>query len=402
MRRAAILLLLAACTENKGPVRTGPQSIQISVQGAPASLGTRQNPLTSRAVTIDVKVLGPDGQVFDITRDLNLYTWFLGTLGRSFGTDVSQRCANPAAVVPVNHGVAQNVQLNLPQVYGPTQIWLEDCNQPGASFAVGASEQLWFPYPTIADVSAPRVDPACDSIATLFANSAMEGKQVQIDSSPTGKIIVTGKFAQFYTVTDSGLPSFHSLEIYSFGAPPVDVGDVIQGQTLTGAISEFNGMTELNFPLQKIASHNEPLPPPTVLTIADFQCGTSTSCPVGMAGALKLEGLEAAVVELDDGCVCPPGSDYATFQQWSVAFKTPQGAYNCGRSYSLGVTTAGQVAGWDPIAQKVGHHLSAIRGVMVNIAGCASKSSGNPFSFFILHPRDTNDLVDDGMTCTTQ
>ena len=394
MRRAAIVLLLVACTENKGPVRSGPQSIQVTVQGAPASLGTRQNPLTSRNVTIDLKVLGPDGKVFDVTRDVNLYTWFLGTLGRSFGTDLTQRCANPAATVHVVNGVASNVAITLPPVFGPTQIWVEDCNQPGASFAVGATQPLWFPYPTIADVSAPRVDPACDPIVTLFANSQMEGKQVQIDASPTGKIVVTGKFAQFYTVTDTGLPTFHSLEVYSFGAPPVDVGDVIQGQTLTGAISEFNGMTELNFPLAKVASKNEPLPAPTVLTIADFNYGSD------MTKALKLEGLEAAVVELDDACICPPGSDYATFQQWSVAFKTAQGMYNCGRSYSLGVTTAGQVAGWDP--PKEGHHLTKIRGVLVNIAGCASKTSGNPFAFFILHPRDASDIVDAGDTCTTQ
>jgi hypothetical protein len=392
MRRAAIFLLVLGCTENKGPTRTGPQSIKISVAGAPGSLGTRQNPLTSRNVMFDVQVIGPDGKVIDVDRDLSLYTWFLGTLGRSFGTDQSQRCANAAAMVHVTHGTASGVQVTLPPVFGPTQIWLEDCTQPGASFAVGATDPFWFPYPTIADVSQPRVDPSCDPIVTLFANSALEGKQVAIDASPTGKIVVTGKFAQFYTVTDTGLPTFHSLEIYSFGAPPVNVGDVIVGQTLTGAISEFNGMTELNFPLAT-TSGTAPLPPPTVLTIADFNVGTD------MTKALKLEGLEAAVVELDDGCVCPAGTDYATFQQWSVAFKTAQGMYNCGRTYALGVTTAGQVAGWDP--PKTGKHISAIRGVLVNIAGCASRTSGNPFSFFILHPRDSSDIVDAGDTCTT-
>ena len=393
MRRATLLLLLAACAQNKGPTRTGPQSIQITVAGAPGSMGTRQNPLTSHAITFDAKVLGPDGKVFDIDRDLNLYIWFLGTLDRSFGMDQTQRCATPTATVHVTHGVATGMNVTLPQAYGPTQLWLEDCNQPNPSYAVGSTEPFWFPYPTIADVSAPRVDPTCDPIITLFANSQLEGKQVAIDSSPTGKIIVTGVFSQFYTVTDSGLATFHSLEVYSFGAPPVSVGDVIQGQTLTGAISEFNGMTELNFPLATVVSHGEPLPAPTVLQIADFNYGTD------MAKALKLEGLEAAAVELDDGCICPPGADYATFQQWSVAFKTTAGQYNCGRSYSLGVTTAGQVAGWDP--PKQGHHLSRIRGVLVNIAGCASKTSGNPFGFFILHPRDASDIVDAGDTCQT-
>src|SRR5689334_14674343 len=99
MRRAIIFILLFGCTENKGPTRTGPQSIKITVTGAPGSLGTRQSPLTSRQVKFDqVQVLGPDGQVVDIDRDLSLYTWFLGTLGRSFGTDQSQRCANPASI----------------------------------------------------------------------------------------------------------------------------------------------------------------------------------------------------------------------------------------------------------------------------------------------------------------
>ena len=391
MRYAAILLLLAACSETKGPVRSGPQSIRIDLK---SPTGTRTQPLTSRTVMFDVTVLGPDGKVYDIDRDLALYTWFLGTLGRSFGTDVSQRCANPADTVHVTHGVAPNVSVTLPPVFGPTQIWIEDCNQPSPSYAVGATAQMWFPFPTMADVQQPRVDPACDPIITLFANSQLEGKQLAIDHSPTGKLVVTGKFAQFYTVTDTGLPNFHSMEIYSFGAPPVDVGDVLEGQTLTGSITEFNGMTELNFPLATVISHSEPLPPPTVITIDDLNYGSD------MTKALKLEGLEAAIVELHDACVCPPGADYATFQQWPVAFKNPATMmYNCGRTYSLGVVTAGQVAGWDP--PKEGHHLSAIRGVLVNIAGCASRTSGNPYSFFILHPRDGNDLVDDGTTCQT-
>jgi hypothetical protein len=57
------------------------------------------------------------------------------------------------------------------------------------------------------------------------------------------------------------------------------------------------------------------------------------------------------------------------------------------------------VAGWDP--PKAGHHLTKIIGVLVNIAGCASKTSGNPFSFFILHPRVASDIVDAGDTCQT-
>jgi hypothetical protein len=181
------------------------------------------------------------------------------------------------------------------------------------------------------------------------------------------------------------------MYVYSFSRPPVREGDVIQ--YLTGSISEFNGMTELNFPLAEVIASGATLPPPTVLQIADFNYGADEG------KAARLESLEASVVELDDGCICPAGSDYATFQQWSVAFKTAAGQYNCGRNYSIGVTTAGQVAGWDP--PKAGHHLTKLVGIMYNIAGLASKTSGNPFSFFLIYPRDTNDLVDAGDSCTT-
>jgi len=70
------------------------------------------------------------------------------------------------------------------------------------------------------------------------------------------------------------------------------------------------------------------------------------------------------------------------------------------------VRVAGVVVGWDP--PQAGRHVQVARGVLVNLAGLASKTSGNPFSFFVLHPRNSStlpagtppDLVDAGDTCT--
>jgi hypothetical protein len=129
------------------------------------------------------------------------------------------------------------------------------------------------------------------------------------------------------------------------------------------------------------------------MTIADFNYGTD---PVKIAA---LESREAAVVELQDACVCPRDASYDQFQEWKLSFKDGTGVYTCGRAYTLTVSTAGQVAGWDP--PQAGRHVSVARGVIVNLAGI-SANTGNPFSFFILHPRDSQDLVDAGDTCTTR
>jgi hypothetical protein len=342
---------------------------------------------------LDIDVVGDGGQVVPVTKDLHLYTWFLGTIGRDYGTaPTDQNRCNGTVQVPVQNGSARGVQVRLPEAFGPVTLWVEDCAGADASWAVGASPTLWFPYPTLADVQKP-TDLNPQSVYDIFVGSPLDGKQLAIDVAPGGKLVVTGVFAQFYTVTDSGLPSWNSLEVYSFGRPPVRVGDVLRPQSLTGAISDFNGMTELNFPLQDIASRGEPLPTPTVVQIADFNYGTDN------VKAAKLESLEAALVELHDGCVCPRDSSYDQFQQWTLGFKNAAGQYGCTSSRSIGVVTAGQVTGWDP--PKEGHHLSVARGVLVNIAGKASRTSGNPFSFFILHPRDASDLVDAGDGCTT-
>src|SRR5262249_8147583 len=144
-----------------------------------------------------------------------------------------------------------------------------------------------------------------------------------------------------------------------------------------------------------VIARGQPLPPPTPIVIDDLNYGKDP------AKAANLESLEATVVELEDGCVCPQTSDYATFQQWNIGFRSDPSVskYSCTSSLSISVETAGQVLGWDP--PRVGTHIRTVRGILVNIAGQSGSSSGRPYSFFILHPRVAADLVDAGDTCAT-
>jgi hypothetical protein len=386
----ALALALWGCEQSGGPTGGGAQSVRVQIT-APTNLGSSTAPLQSHTVTVDLDILGAGGQVLAMDKELAVYAWTLGTLGRDYGEAPDHRCEDAIARVSVTGGRARGVTLTLSEAFGPVTLWVEDCEAPSPTWAVGATPVLWFAYPTIADVQNPP-QRALDQLQ-LFWQSALENKQVVIDASPSGKMVVTSTFAQFYTVTDTGLSDFASLEVYSFSRPPVRVGDVLAPRSLTGAISEFNGMTELNFPLQQVVERNQPLPPPTVLTVDDMAYGGDLN------KATRLESLEASIVEFDDGCVCPPGADYTKFQQWQLGFRmTPGGAYNCGTRYAIPIVTAGQVIGWDP--PQPGRHVTMVRGVLVNVAGGADRN-GNPFSFFILHPRDSDDLVAAQDSCTT-
>src|SRR5262249_53692320 len=141
--------LLAACEDRRGGTERAIESIAVKVM-EPSERGTREQPLRTRDLVLDIELLGAGRQPAPIDRDLQLYTWFLGSLGRSYGDQPTpeNRCTG-LQNVHVERGAARGVRVTLPQAFGPVTVWVEDCREPNPSWATGASDLLWFPYPTI-------------------------------------------------------------------------------------------------------------------------------------------------------------------------------------------------------------------------------------------------------------
>src|SRR5262245_45148675 len=146
--RYVLLFALVACVETRDPI-TGTQSLKVDlVSPAPGSAGARL-PDTARTVVIDVTALDADGNV-DTTygNAVQVYVNFLGTLTPYLG-------GTPLAVLQMSAGKATNQTINLPPVFGPTTLWLDDGASVAPTYASGASPTLWYRDPYIQDIQRP-------------------------------------------------------------------------------------------------------------------------------------------------------------------------------------------------------------------------------------------------------
>lgn len=376
MLLVACAAALAACVERE-PAIDETTSLRVTLL-APVDPGAPDRRLDSanRTMEIQVEAIGSDGErdtAFD--REVKVYVQFLGTLTPSLGS------ALPFARIPLTAGMSAPTTVTLPVVFGPTSLWVEDDTE-GGSYPTGTSPTLWYRDPYLADVSTPRDLMALDALTA----SPLQNKQVTVTQSrhgARGRIVVTGVYAQGYTVSDvqcadeNGTPpcttgDFDHVLVFSFSRPKDEMGrDLGAGQFIdgfAGGVQEFNGLTEIGFP-QSFATDTtvDParIPEPVVVQTSWF------------SSFIEFEKREGGLIAVDGGTVCPLDSDYTTYKQWKLDVGRSCGA-------PINVITAG-VAQFDPAAH-VGEQLTRVVGTLRPV-------SINSFNVWIMYPRSDADVV---------
>jgi hypothetical protein len=395
-----VAVLATACTEERAAV-TGTQSLAIKLV-APTDPCPAAGPLadTARTVTFDVTALNEKNEkdtTFDT--DVQVYAQFLGTLTPSFGS-------MPLLTFHVTAGAATGQTITLPNVFGPTVIWVDDGSGIGSDYipgrVTGTSDVLCYRDPFIADLQTPRDEMALDALTA----TPLQDKQIGVNASrygARGRLVVNSVFSQGYTVSDvqcadpAGNPpctyqSYDHALIFSFSAPRDQHGNNIeQGMVIAGFAggqSEFNGLTEIGFPQtftpvdamgNSILDVNlGRLPAPAVFDVKWFN---GLSDPLG---EINFERNEAAPIEIRNAKVCDLDDKFITFKQWKID-PTGTGGDCSSNDNVLSVITAGTISDLDP-ATLVGKTLPRVVGVLrpVEIGS---------FNVWIIFPRSMSDLT---------
>ena len=400
----------AGCVDHHAGI-TGTQSIGVELV-TPMDPGDLQHRLPDGLRSITVNLTAYDAAfAIDPTfeRDVEVYAQFLGTVTPTPTLDsLTQMVPKLLPTFHLTAGKVMNQTVTLPLVFGPTTLWIEDGPKPISEFdrridptyhptyVTGTSPTLWFRDLSIADIQTPTKEDALDALV----NSPLKDKQITVNSSrygDVGRLVVTNVFSQGYTVSDvkcsdaSGAPpcvaaAYDHIEVFTFGAPADQLGRSLkQGQVIdgfSGAITEFNGLTEIGFP-STIASSDTVnpgwLPAPVKLDKATWFGPLNDP-----QGIINFERNEAGVIEIDDATVCMLDKDYTTFNQWKL---DPSGAGgDCsGNSNVINVVTTGVIAGLDP-ATLVGKTLPRVVGVLRPVEFPS-------FNVWIIYPRSAADLT---------
>jgi hypothetical protein len=373
---AALVVTLAACVDERAPISgTTSLAVELIDPADPGSEDERLNDL-SRSVTISVSALDAQGELDEgFSASVEVYAHYLGGLSPDLGDD-------PLISVELEDGQSDEVELELPLVYGATFLWVEDGGRDDATFATGTSPILWYRDPFLADVSRP-ID---ESAAGALERSPLELKEIQVSDSrygDDGRLVVTGVYSQGYTLSDvqcgeGGAPpcttgDYDAVFVFSFNRPlgegtgPIEVGDSID--VVSGAVTEFNGLTELGFPSSRVVDgERDPgrAPEPVVIQ------------PEWLSGGIEMERIEAGLVAVEGGVVCALDEDFETFSQWKLDVGN-----GCGDP--INVVTQGQVNDFEPAAV-VGQVLPRVVGTLrpINIGS---------FHVWIMYPRDAEDLT---------
>lgn len=370
--------LAGACTEQLPPLE-GTTSFRVDLT-QPTDTGSRTDRLDddARDVVFDITAFDANGEVdTGFSGEVDIYVHHLGSLTPSLDSgQVLQR-------VTISNGVVDNVALQLPRVFGQAFLWVEDTRGDDATFATGTSDTLWFRDPWVVDVSTPEDEGALDALES----SPLELKQVVIRDSrygDRGRMVATGAYAQGYTLSDvqcadaAGTPpcvasAYDHVFVFTFSRPEGEEGlDIEAGHVVAqvgGGISEFNGLTEIGFP-STVLSADEPdrslLPEPVVIQ------------PEWLDTLIELERVEAGLVAVENGLLCPLDEDFDTYGQWKLDV-------GMGCRDALNIITQGQVAEFDP-ADYVGQTIPRVVGTLrpVNIG---------TFHVWLIYPREIEDLT---------
>jgi len=375
-----LLACLAAGCQEKLDSITGTQSLRVELV-SPADPGSNEERLddSQRAVTLAISALDENAEVdADFTGDVDIYVHFLGGLTPALGSE-------PLTTAHLDSGTSGDVMLDLPPVFGPTFLWIEHTRGDDPTFATGTSPTLWYRDPFLVDISRPEDEGALDALES----SPLEEKQINVTGSQygaRGRMVVTGVYAQGYTLSDTqcadadGTPpcvtgDYDHVFVFSFNRPrgeegeAIAVGDVVE--RLTGAIGEFNGLTEVNFPQSFMSGEGseEMVPEPTVLQ------------PEWLTDVINMEKVEESLVAVDGIEICPLDDDFETYAQWKLML-----GGSCDDGEVINVITRGQVNDFDP-ADYVGMVMPRVVGTLRPV-----NTSGGDFNVWILYPRSMADI----------
>ena len=374
---ATALACASGCTDKLAPL-TGTTSLRVELV-SPADPGDEDNrlPDDARSVTIHVTALDTEGNTdTTFSGQTQVYAHFLGSLTPTL------EARQPLATVQITNGVSDDTDVELPQAFGATYLWVEDGQGDDPTFATGTSPTLWYRDPYVSDIQRPTDEGSLDALTA----APLDNKQVRVSTSrygADGRLVVTGVYAQGYTVSDSmcgpdGAPpcttgDYDHVYVFSYSRPTrSDGGDVKEGDVIgafTGAVSEFNGLTEIGFPQTFVAdgaADEARVPDPVVIQ------------PGWLSTRIEMERAEAALVEIDDATLCPLDGDYDTYAQWKLDL-----GKGCGNP--VNIITQGQVNDFDP-HDYVGQVLPRVVGALrpVNLGG---------FNVWIIYPRNSGDLA---------
>jgi hypothetical protein len=403
------LVGMVGCVEHQEGV-TGTQSLKVELL-PPTDPGTPDDRLDpsapgGRDVTIRVTAYGPDNMIdTDFNFEVGVRSQFLGAVTPPI---VDQNIPQ----IRLTAGVSAPTTVTLPpQVFGPAVVWIEDGGD-GGTYATGTSPTLWYRDPFIADIQRPADETAIDALIA----SPLEDRQVRVEGSryndpalcPTedcGRLIVTSIYAQGYTVSDvacgpGGTPpcvagDYDHLLIFTFQRPrDENFCDIVVGQFIDGfggAVSEFNGLTEIGFPQTFVAATEGRNP--DEFNYCDGRVVDPAALPPPapiendwLTNKIEFERAEAGLVSIDSAVLmpgfpvaCPLDMEYDQYMQWEMDIGS-----GCGSPISA--ITSGSVSSWIP-EDHVGQQLTRVVGSLrpVNFA-----SGGG---VWIVYPRSEADLV---------
>ncbi|MDQ3341382.1 MAG: hypothetical protein M4D80_40015 [Myxococcota bacterium] len=406
MKRVALFMLLAACTENRDAL-TGTQSIEVEMV-TPANPGTVNNRLdTERTIVVNLRAKDAAGNLdTSFNADIRIYAQYLGTLTPSLES-------MPIKTVAMTGGVANNVSFDLLDTFGPTTVWFDNGTGLGPDYQYGevsgTSPTLWYRDPFIRDLQQPRDEAAVNALS----DSPLEDKQVRVGGSRTpgtGVLVVTSVFAQGYTVSDVSCATggaeptppctagnYDHVMVFTFSSPrdqygrPIVEGEVIE--SFAGGVTEFNGLTEIGFPRTFISAPNRDVPPYVNRALMPTPVPLFESTWFTGAAQINFERHEAGAIDIRNAKVCPlddgPDGVYTKYKQWSIdpADVPPDvpPADDCGKSNQvINLITAGTDFTTDP-RTLVGKTLPKVIGIVrpVNIGS---------FNVWIVYPRGKDDL----------
>jgi fermentation-respiration switch protein FrsA (DUF1100 family) len=381
MPRASMLLcgfalaggLAAGCVDELPQIEET-TSLRVEVL-EPTDLGTPDRDVAPTEVKVRVTALDQDGAAeSDFAGSLDVYAQFLGSLTPPIGS------FDPLARLELAGGVGE-ATVPLPKAFGPTFLWIEHAKGEDATYATGTSPTVYFRNPWVRDIQEPVDENALDA----HEASPLELKQVNVEESrhgAGGRLVVTGVYAQGYTVSDVACTGpdgtgpctaeqYDHAFVFTFSRPKAGNVAIETGMTIarfTGAVSEFNGLTEINFPQSFLADetpHLDLLPPPVVVEQG------------WLDDTMQFERAEAGLVAVENATVCQLDAEYTTYKQWKLDIGN-------GCDDPINVITNG-VADVDP-ADYVGE-------ILPRVVGTLRPVEIGSFHVWIIYPRSTADVT---------
>jgi hypothetical protein len=370
----SIAFVAAACADRRPSPTSGRTDLLRIELLEPADRGSPERPVTTRRAKFNVIARDDQGQTRAEDLNVSLFVSFGGVKTgalQACGTEGAQTV--PIATLTLRNGQLLDYEVDLPQAFGPTSLWVED----PVTGTIGASDTISFRNPFIADLQKP-IDPTAPNASFC---TPWSGKFVLVNSAAQtgGKLVISSVFGNAVAVSDSSATEFGSIYLFTFGRPP---SWAVPGRVLasfSGNISKFIGFTELNFPLMTRTDEIDTaaIPRPVRLVSTD-----TTNVP-------KLLSLVAAPVEVS-GTLCdplPPNPNNDPFiadtiDQWYKfnSFVVGNGS-DCASINNFSVQLPAKLVGnFDPLT-RVGQQVT-IRGMLKNSSGQNSwlDAQGNPIA----------------------